>query len=105
MSLTLAVASFPFGVLQEYTWLFQMVVCLDIVAHWLHLHSQLLPGLHASEAGGPTHHKTIDLNANPILHFYYQVGQPPTRARRQFCPGALVQCHGRFIWRPGSLGA
>lgn len=34
------------------------------VAHWAHMYSNTL--------GGLKHHKTIDLEKNPILHFYYQ---------------------------------
>ncbi|XP_067940077.1 CDP-diacylglycerol--inositol 3-phosphatidyltransferase-like [Watersipora subatra] len=47
----------------DYAMLFQMSTALDIASHWLHLHSTIL--------SGRTSHKAIDLDENPILHFYY----------------------------------
>jgi len=43
---------------------FQCIVCLDIVAHWAHLHQ--------SNLQGGRHHKAINLEESPILFFYYK---------------------------------
>lgn len=45
------------------TLLFQLSMSLDVVSHWLHLHSSVVQG---SES-----HKKIDLSGNPVLRIYY----------------------------------
>ncbi|VDP90025.1 unnamed protein product [Echinostoma caproni] len=47
------------------TWMFvfQLSMIVDISSHWLHMHSSIL--------GGGQSHKTIDMNASPILRLYY----------------------------------
>ena len=62
MALIMSIATFE--MYRPYTWLFQLICVLDIVAHWAHMYSNML--------GGLKHHKIIDLEANPILHFYYR---------------------------------
>jgi len=62
MALIMSIATFE--MYKSYTWLFQLICLLDIVAHWAHMYSNTL--------GGLKHHKTIDLEKNPILYFYYQ---------------------------------
>lgn len=47
----------------SYAFWFQMSACLDIVSHWLHLHS--------SVTSGKGSHKTIDLSENQLLRIYY----------------------------------
>jgi len=47
-----------------YTWVFQVIVCLDIAGHWGYVQSFTLPT-------GPTHHKKIDLEQNKMLYYYY----------------------------------
>ncbi|XP_072044647.1 CDP-diacylglycerol--inositol 3-phosphatidyltransferase-like isoform X2 [Amphiura filiformis] len=47
----------------SYVFWFQISACLDIVSHWLHLHS--------SATSGKSSHKSIDLSGNPVLHLYY----------------------------------
>lgn len=42
---------------------FQVLVTIDIASHWIHQEVSLMTG--------KTSHKTIDLNANPILRLYY----------------------------------
>ncbi|CAH1802147.1 unnamed protein product [Owenia fusiformis] len=47
----------------QYMILFQISMIIDIVAHWMHLHSSVM--------SGSTSHKQIDLAGNPILRHYY----------------------------------
>ncbi|XP_077995515.1 CDP-diacylglycerol--inositol 3-phosphatidyltransferase-like [Glandiceps talaboti] len=47
----------------QWMFFFQMSMTIDIVSHWLHLHSSNMKGM--------TSHKMIDLSGNPILRLYY----------------------------------
>lgn len=47
----------------NYMFLFQLSMTIDIVSHWLHLHSSMMKGSDS--------HKKIDLSGNPILRHYY----------------------------------
>lgn len=69
-ALIMAIASF--NEYQSYVWILQVVVCLDITAHWAHMYSLMLP--QGDDHRDIRHHKKIDLNDNAILHFYYQKG-------------------------------
>ncbi|KAJ7333922.1 hypothetical protein OS493_016017 [Desmophyllum pertusum] len=46
-----------------YTFIFQMLICLDIASHWIHVQSSLLKG--------GASHKKIDLSGNFFLRIYY----------------------------------
>lgn len=63
----LAMAVMALDEYKNYAWAFQLFVILDIFAHWAHMHST-----YESAGGTSVSHKQIDLNKNPILHFYYQ---------------------------------
>ena len=54
------------------SWLFvfQLIVALDISSHWIQMYSSLLHG--------ETSHKTTDLNAHPIMKFYFMKVQTHT---------------------------
>ncbi|XP_068750394.1 CDP-diacylglycerol--inositol 3-phosphatidyltransferase-like [Montipora capricornis] len=47
----------------EYIFVFQMLICLDIASHWIHVQSSLLKG--------GASHKKIDLSGNFFLRMYY----------------------------------
>ncbi|KAJ7375179.1 hypothetical protein OS493_001918 [Desmophyllum pertusum] len=47
----------------KYTFVFQMLICLDIASHWIHMQSSLLKG--------GASHKNIDLSGNFFLRIYY----------------------------------
>ncbi|KAL9980998.1 hypothetical protein ACROYT_G009650 [Oculina patagonica] len=47
----------------KYTFVFQMLICLDIASHWIHVQSSLLKG--------GASHKEIDLSGNFFLRIYY----------------------------------
>ncbi|XP_020607792.1 CDP-diacylglycerol--inositol 3-phosphatidyltransferase-like [Orbicella faveolata] len=47
----------------KYTFVFQMLICLDIASHWIHVQSSLLKG--------GASHKKIDLSGNFFLRIYY----------------------------------
>eukprot|EP01135_Chromosphaera_perkinsii_P001341 Nk52_evm68s164 gene=Nk52_evmTU68s164 len=49
---------------QNYAFHFQCLIALDVVSHWAHVY--------ASQISNVGSHKTIDLNKNPILYYYYQ---------------------------------
>lgn len=48
----------------NYTFVFQILVCLDISSHWIHVQSSLLKG--------GASHKKIDLSGNFFLRIYYR---------------------------------
>lgn len=47
----------------NYTFVFQILICLDISSHWIHVQSSLLKG--------GASHKKIDLSGNFFLRIYY----------------------------------
>jgi len=47
----------------KYIFVFQMLICLDIASHWIHVQSSLLKG--------GASHKKIDLSGNFFLRIYY----------------------------------
>ncbi|XP_070573070.1 CDP-diacylglycerol--inositol 3-phosphatidyltransferase-like isoform X2 [Ptychodera flava] len=47
----------------KWMFVFQMSMTIDIVCHWLHLHSCNMIGMSS--------HKKIDASGNPIMHLYY----------------------------------
>ncbi|CAK8698038.1 unnamed protein product [Clavelina lepadiformis] len=47
----------------SYVFWFQMSLALDIVSHWMHLHSSALQGSNS--------HKSMGLDSNPIMKIYY----------------------------------
>ncbi|KAJ8676423.1 hypothetical protein QAD02_012210 [Eretmocerus hayati] len=47
----------------EYTFWFQISMAIDIVCHWIYLHTTVLQG--------KTSHKFIDMSENPIMNIYY----------------------------------
>lgn len=47
----------------NYTFVFQILICLDISSHWIHVQSSLLKG--------GASHKKIDLSGNFFLRVYY----------------------------------
>lgn len=47
----------------KYIFIFQMLICLDIASHWIHVQSSLLKG--------GASHKKIDLSGNFFLRIYY----------------------------------
>ncbi|XP_077298509.1 phosphatidylinositol synthase [Arctopsyche grandis] len=47
----------------KYMFWFQLSMTIDIVCHWLYLHTTLLQG--------KTSHKFIDMSGNPIMRVYY----------------------------------
>merc|ERR1712110_775347 len=69
---SLMMAICTFDTYATYVPVFQALMCLDVSAHWVHMYSQCLPGLTPGASTGPAHHKAINLDENPILHFYYK---------------------------------
>lgn len=47
----------------RFTFVFQLLICLDIASHWIHVQSSLLKG--------GASHKKIDLSGNFFLRIYY----------------------------------
>lgn len=47
----------------KFTFVFQMLICLDIASHWIHVQSSLFKG--------GASHKKIDLSSNFFLRIYY----------------------------------
>eukprot|EP00126_Sphaerothecum_destruens_P009574 Sdes_comp20537_c0_seq4m15222 len=47
----------------SFAFCFQFLIALDIVSHWAHMYASLISGCSS--------HKTIDLNKNKYLYYYY----------------------------------
>lgn len=54
---------------QAYAVWFQGAVFLDVLAHWAHMYSSMMA---EAPGGGNKSHKSIDLEKDPILHYYYK---------------------------------